>query len=265
MTITVTGKAGEYTLGELINQNSRYSVYRCTNAENRELLVIVGVDNSVTKNEFILRKLKKESDRIEKESGQEYNYDLGFPDIIDSMTNKTNFTIVGFKGVESLESVIPLVKFQKSNMRVDLRTSAWIMGKLLKIVAFAHDLNIKIGKINGNNILIQPDFHYVIVFDWSFATVGQKAVGQRIPSSEVRSEIQAAAQVVIKALGGDLERVIEHETDRQYTSYIKSLATNGAISAQKAHKELYKIIDSLCENPNSVWESGFYKFTSHAV
>lgn len=277
---TITHEDKQYILGSLVNENASHSIYRCEDEAGRQLLAQFG-DRYVVKNAWILQKLATRAVEIEhvfqklmhneenaENTAQSLNYNLGFPELIKSIaleatkdTKWISVNILGFRGVDDIELMIPLVKFQKSGIRVDLRTSAWIMGKLLKIISFAHDFRIEIGRINGNNILIHPDKHYVVVFDWSYATIHDTTL-KHLTISE---EIKAAAKLVIKVLGTDLEKVVEHNTDYLYINFLKSLANDGESSAKRAHKKFYDIVDLLCENPDSVWEKGFYNFTTHNI
>lgn len=267
----ITGKNGNYDVWDVVAENAVYRVRRCTDSHSRELLFQIVIDanqnNKLALNALALSRLKAASNEIEKEyaeSGSEgsLNYDLGFPELYDSFIltaqGSRQANVLGFRGVETVGSIIPLVRIIKSPARIDLRTSAWIMGKLLKIIAFAHGHRFEIGKISGNNVLIEPDKHYVVIFDWSGSTLHEHSV----PPSVRRNEIKLAAQSVIKVLGGDLDSVCENDADLPYTRYLQSLATSGESDADRAHKTFYGIVDSLCEDPLSVWERGFYEFTT---
>lgn len=272
--LDIEGNNDSYTVGDLVAENSRYRVRKCTNSDGRELLLQVAVDDShngdVAKNAFLLSQLKSVADATQKryeesERTGSLSYDLGFPELCDNFVLESQggrqVNILGFRYVDEVSSVIPLVKFWKSSLRVDLRTSAWIMGKLLKVVSFAHDNRMEVSRISGNNVLIEPDKHYTLVFDWSNVVIHEEAV----PASVRRREIQASAQTVIKALGGDLDRARANDADLPYTNHLQLLSTTGESDATEAHRAFYEIVDSLCEDPESVWEKGFHEFTTHAL
>jgi len=259
----------------MVAKNSRYRLYNCTDEDGRELLFQVAADSShngeISRNAWVLSRLAKRSDEIEAEyaatqTGADWvvplNYKLGFPEVHDSFITQTKqVNILGFRNVPSVKSMIPVIKIWKDSLRVDLRTSAWMAGKLLKLLVFTHDHRFQVGdgQISGNNLLIEPDEHYILIFDWSKAVIHDGQVSAKVK----RGEIKAAAQVIIEALGDDLERAQENEHDVTYTNYLRSLAVSGESDASKAHETFYRIIDDLCENPDSVWEKGFYKFTTY--
>jgi len=272
--LNIEGKNGTYTTGDLVAENDRYRLRACTNQDGRELLLQAAVESDrnsvISRNAWILEQLKTAAIDIEveyEEAGGKghLNYNLGFPELCDSLILESQgsrqVNIIGFCGVKAVETIIPLIKIWKDSFRVDLRTSAWIMGKLLKTISFAHDHRIQVMNLSGNNILIQPDQHYVLIFDWSSAVVHEESV----PGSIRRQEIQAAAQCIIKALGNDLDRARVNDADLPYTNYLQLLASSGESDAIKAHQTFYELINSLCANPNSVWENGFYEFTTHRL
>lgn len=259
----------EFTIGEVVAKNAIYTVHACvpqhSELSNIELLAQVanGVANNdaITRNAYILSKLDSAATEIETEYSKlgkgMLNYNLSFPEIYDTAAlGDSKANIVRFRNVKDVTKVIPLLKVWKSAMKIDLRTSAWIMGKLLKILSFAHDQDITVNTITGNNILIEPDQHYVLLFDWSRSVLGKVA-----PSTK-RAEIRMAAQCVVRALGGNLDAARVNDADAPYTDYLHTLYTRGDSDATKAHRRFYEVVDSLCSNPDSVWKTGFYPFTT---
>lgn len=264
------GKRDSYTVGEIVAENQRYRIRKCLNSDGRELLFQIAIDATqnrhLSKNAWFLTKLRQRSDAIdqrqEEAGGMLYNYCCGFPELLDDIIvpsqGSRQINILGFTNVDKVSNLVPLVKLWKDSLRVDLRNSAWMMGKLLKILSFAHDNRIEVNDISGNNILIDPYQHYTIVFDWSHSVIHEEVV----PAKIVREEIKLAAQAIIKALGDDLDRARFNDADISYTNYLQYLVSNGESDAAKAHHNFYDIVDSLCENPDSVWESGFCDFVA---
>jgi serine/threonine protein kinase len=275
MTTSVVGKNGTYEVDALVAENSLSRLRSCTDATGREMLFQIALDAGknaeLSRNGWALTTLKDASDEVEeqyKAGGHDgkLNYELGFPELTDSFIfdgqGSRQVNVLRFREVPKLESVIPLLKIWKGGLRVDLRTSAWILGKLLKTISFAHDNRIQVRKIAGNNVLIEPDRHYVMVFDWSDMIVH----GRSVPLSIVREEIKAAAELAIKAVGGDLDRACECDTDPLYTGVLQSLATSGTSDAGKAHSMLYGAVDALCDDPNNTsWKRGFHEFTTYSL
>lgn len=261
-------KTGLYEIGAIVASNDQHKLRLCANSENQECLLQIATDRTtndvVARNAWFLKRLSEEASQIEEKSEKPINYALAFPNLIESMTLSAEqgerlVNILRFNNVESIGSLIPLVKIWKDSLRVDLRTSAWIMGKLLKVISFAHDCRIEVKEINGNNILIDPDQHYVIVFDWSRSVFHEDA----IPASIVRDEIKKAAILVIKAIGGDLKAACETAADLPYIRFLELLSMHGANDARIAHQQFYEVVDSLCSHPESTWKTGhFHKFTA---
>lgn len=275
-----------YTIGDVVAENKDYRLRKCWETiTGRELLLQIANDISksagLSRNAWILTKLANSAEEIDEkrntESKKPLGFKYGFPELLDSAivsidslitirddivdwgdqrTRQVN--VLGFRNVNSLVNIIPLVKLWKDSLRVDLRSSAWMLGKLLKLISFAHSNQFEIGDISGNNILIDPNNHYIIAFNWANAIIHEDGV----PSSIVKQEIKKAASLIIKALGEDLSLTIVNDADNVYVDYIKHLATNGESDTFEAHKTFYEIVDSLCNNPDSVWKPGFYKFTT---
>jgi len=270
----IEGKNDQYDVRDVVAENPIYRIRRGVSSGGRELLIQIAIDatknSELAVNALALTRLAEAADAIEREyaeAGNEgvLNFGLGFPEVCDSFVLRhqggRQVNVLGFRGVEKVEAIIPLVKITKVGLRVDLRTSAWILGKILKIIAFAHDNRIEVGKISGNNVLIEPDQHFSILFDWSKAVIHEKGV----PGSVRRNEVKLAAKSVIAVLGGDLAAARENDADIPYTNYLRSLAIDGESDATKAHSKFYGIVDELCAAPDSVWEPGFYKFRTQPL
>lgn len=268
---TVTGKNGEYEVGELVAKNDRYRLRHCRDKHGREMLLQIATHASknaeLSRAGWALTTLKERSDEVERaysdagHSGM-LNYDLGFPELTDSFIfegqGARQVNILRFREILKVGGIIPLLKIWKDDLRVDLPTSAWIFGKLIKTVSFAHDNRIQVNNITGNNVLIEPDQHYVVIFNWSDMVVHETSV----PSLTVREEIKLAANLVIRAVGGDLDKARVNDADLPYTRLLQSFATEGASSAAKAHGMFYEVVDSLCGNPDSTWKNGFHPFAT---
>lgn len=251
-----------YTVHDLVASNSRYELFLCKDKSDNEYLYQSPkeFDDGMDKNAMILDSLNTRSKVIQEQTKNVLNYHLGFPRIVDRFSDDVKSSyVIGFSGDSKVSTFMPLIKLCKDGFRVDLRTSAWIMGKLLKIVSFAHNNGIEVVDLTANNVLIQPDHHYTVVFDWS------KSEMVEITPLVVKKEIKKIANLIIKILGGDLEAVKECDADSVYIDYIEQLARIGDTSVIKVHTNFYSIVDSLCSMPDSVWKSGFHKFTSIKV
>ena len=262
-----------YVVGKLVAEASRYRLYLCTQEDTgRELLLQIPTDATLNglldRSAFILRELKRQSDELEAEYAMikedpknMLNYHLAFPEIVDSFVCEEQggrrVNIYAFRNVEDVRNMIPLSNIiEIDRQRVDLKTSGWVMGKLLKLLTFAHSLGYTVGRISPANILIEPNQHYVLIFDWFDARTHP---GEEIPTDETRDEIRYAAQAVINLLGGDLEsRSFPNDNEEgfaEYTKHLLYLASGAMHSAKKAHQRFYDLIRPL-------WGRSFHPFTS---
>lgn len=263
-----------YQLGDQVATADKYRLYLCKQdgSEQQYLLQIAIEANhngTLDRTAFFLRELKAEANRLEEEYAQIkteanhfLNYDLGFPELIDSFVcteqGGRRINILAFRGITDVKRMVPISNIvSKDHRRVDLHTSAWIMGKALKLLAFAHGMNVAIGRMHGSNILIEPEEHYVVLFDWSDARSYPD-----IPSDARRTDISQAAKAIITLVGGDittrrLPNDIPEEL-RPYTDMLFSLAGGSKYDAKVAHQLFYELIDRL-------WERKFYPFTTQPL
>lgn len=250
------------------SQNSR--LYICTqDGVQRQYLLQIAADVqhnvALQRAAFILTELARRAEELEAEYAAVkknpavfLNYNLGFPELVDSFVcpeqGNRQVNILAFRNVEDLANLVPLANItEKDRMRVDLKTSAWIMGKLLKVYDFAVSEGFSVDP-NINTILIESDQHYVLIFDWTGAEIHSGTV----PAETRRKQISHAAQVVIMILGGDPKTgTFPEDTEEasQYTNYLLQLSHGGESNAKKAHTRFYEIVDSL-------WERKYHPFTS---
>lgn len=262
-----------YRIGKQVGNMKRSRIYHCEKQEDgADCLLIIAAeaaDNGVLDHAaFVLDLLGKKAAEYEESYTQVktdpdsfVNYGISFPELIESFIcdqqGGRRINTICFKEVKRVSQLFPLRNITvKDRKRVDLRTSAWIMGKALKLHVFTHSLGITNGAVNDSNILIEPDQHYVVFFSWDDAVTHATS----IPTELQRDEIAKTAQTVITLLGGDYERydfpqdIISDET-RLYTDYLLSLAHGRCSVAQHAHAEFYQIVDSL-------WGKVFHPFTT---
>jgi hypothetical protein len=261
-----------YEVGDQVAEAERYRLFLCQQKETgRQCLLQIAsgaeFNGDLDRAAFILGELKRLASELEteyaavkKDPKEMLNYDLQFPELLDSFIcpeqGDRRINILAFKNVEEVSKMVPLINItEKDHLRVDLRTSAWIMGKLLKLLVFTHSNGILITSIDGNNILIEPDQHYVLIFDWSSAVTCTETVAVE----NQRQEIEAAAKAIIDVLGCNPETgILPDDGDAAfypYGDFLSQLAQGNMRSAKKAHTRFYELIDSL-------WERKFYPFTT---
>lgn len=263
------GASHEYELGPQVAQDDRFDVYLCTQVGSPEkvfLLVVAqeGMNSIVDRWAFMLKELAQHAERLEKEYATVktnpkdlLNYQLGFPVLVETFKSpkKRRILILAFEN-STPSAMVPIAKMvERDRLRVDIKTSVWMMGKLLKVLAFAHDQNVSVGLVNSGNILIDPDQHYVNVFDWSAAQMCPSPLDDETK----RGEIADAAKVVVDALGGSVsDRTIpnnEGEEGEHYCAHLWTLTDALTCDASLAHEHFYQLVEGL-------WKRKFYPFTT---
>ena len=260
---------GTYEIFDKVAEAEKYRLYICFLGERQCLLQIANTaefNGELDRAAYLLRELKRRADELEAEYAKVktdpkdlLNCLLAFPELVDTFIcheqGNRRINILAFHGVVDVSRMVPLTNITfKDRLRVDLRTSAWIMGKLLKLLAFTHNEGIAINLLSGENILIEPDEHYVLIFDWSLTHIQT----ERLTTQTRCQEISQVAQAVIAVLGGDWKiQFIPNDGEEafeRYTQFLFKLALGRENNANRAHTDFYRLIDSL-------WEREYYKFT----
>lgn len=261
-----------YRVGEKVAEAGGYKLFLCIQEETGrqcllQIATLIGSNGELDRCAYILGELKRCSDeteeeyaKVKKDPKNKLNYYLGFPELVDSFICNNQggrrVNIFAFRSVTNVSNMIPLTYItNKYRLRVDLRTSGWIMGKALKIIDFAHSNGIAVKSTAGNNILIEKDNHYVLIFDWTDA---QMYPGE-IPIDVRMNDISQAAKAVITVLGGDWKKGrVPNDGEKafvHYTNFLLRLARGSESNAQRAHANLYEIVDAF-------WKREFYPFTT---
>lgn len=271
MSIQLVHGPSIYKIGKLVGQTDEYRLYTCKQeGRDSELLLQIAreaqFNGKLDRAAYVLRELSRRASEIEEEytkkfPGKQLNYDLAFPHLVNSFIcpeqGRRRVNVLEFFNVEEVGKMVPLINITKDRLRVDLRTSAWIMGKLLKLLTFVHSEGICARLVTMNNVLIEPTKHYVLIFDWSQALTG---LPDTIPPGERRRDIAAAALAVIAVLGGSPEAGIPErdEVNSKYIDFILALAKGRTTDAMKAHHDFYEIVDGL-------WPREYYQFTTKSL
>lgn len=260
-----------YRVGRQVSDNHNYRLYLCEQGETgRQCLLQVATtkefNGELDRAAFILRLLAQSAAEVEADyakrvgKGPKYqlNYDIAFPELVDSFIcheqGDRRINILAFRHVDDPTSMTPLILLtDEDRVRVDLRTSVWIMGKLLKLFVFLHGELICCNLVTRKNILIQPEKHYIVLFDWSQGTLEES-----IPTTKRRKEIALAARAVITVMGGDPEgRFIPNDGDEahaEYSNFLFDLAQGRESDAARAHEAFYALADRY-------WKRAFHPFT----
>lgn len=205
----------------------------------------------------VLQAMTAGSDAIDAESVKPFRFKAQFPQVtavINAGERRAFF--IGFdQSIATYKQFAPLPKLL-DGQRVDLQTTVWILGKLLRLLAFAHrDANYSCGSVRWSNILLEPDLHGVFVFDWSYAN--------KNPSLETRlEEVKQAGRIAWAAAGGDVDKDPPHDPDimtienyRRYLAFLQAVMT-GTWDAITAHGLLYDLANSIWPKEQKTDEGG---------
>lgn len=267
----IKGNNGLYEIGDKVASAGKYQLHLCLQEQTgRQCLLLVanGIEHnaSLDRAAFILKDLGQAASEIDAEAvakgdaAAPYNYGIQFPEVVDSFISSDHegrrVNIVAFRGVPEVSKLIPLSNITaKDRRRVDLRSSAWIMGKLLRLLSFTHSQSVSVNYVSGANVLIEIDNHYVVVFDWSLAQVHQGEIALDIR----RRDIARAAKSVIVALGGNEDTGFipddGEEAFARYSEFLLRLSRGGESKADRAHQRFYEIVDAF-------WKREYYPFTT---
>lgn len=255
-----------YQVDRKVAETGAYRLYLCRDEKGRQCLLQIAAavehNGNLQRGAYVLKELERRADeleenyaRVKKNPEAMLNYKLGFPELVDGFISQEQgarqVNILAFRNVKDVSKMVPLTNITaKDRFRVDLRTSAWIMGKLLKLLAFVFAEGFSVDP-TGSNVLIEPEQHYVLIFDWSAAQIYPEATPKEMQSLQ----ISRAARAVAVVLGGNLETgVFPDDSSKAYTDFILKLARGGMRDAEAAHKEFYALVDTL-------WERKYHPFT----
>jgi hypothetical protein len=270
----VESKSAQYEVGQLVARTEAYNVYLCeevATGSQRLLQIATSLAHSggLQRAAFLLRKLKDTSDKYEtvhaelEPDGKLLSYDRLFPTLVDSFTAEAQgnrqVNIMAFTEVDDITTLVPLTNLtKKDHMRITLTSSAWVMGRLLKLLGLAHGEGIAVRTLSGNNILLQPEQHFAVVFDWSQGLTYPEAVPAqdkddkpvpRVPSSVRKDDIASAAFAVLTAIGADASKgtfaYADDDTSRRYVECLWRLACRRENDAEGAHDQFYELVDQL--------------------
>ncbi|MBI2055956.1 MAG: hypothetical protein HYT37_01080 [Candidatus Sungbacteria bacterium] len=270
--VTVQGKS------KLLGETEQFRLYECRlpdegGAGILKIAATTAENPLLDREAFLLRAMRDEAKRLEEEYALVkedpsilLNYQITFPNLVESFIaedqDDRRVNILSFVGVaDDIGRLVPIEQIVfRDRVRIDPKTSAWIMGKLLKLLVFLHDQGIVAGGVDGENILIERDQHYIALFDFTEANI--YGVGG-LPANLAAKDIAKAAKQVILALGGDPATGVLPADDqlksRDYELFLHNLAEENEHDAARAHEAFYRLVRAL-------WPSrGFHPFTAYPL
>lgn len=265
----------QYQIGRKLGEAASFRLHECPIGEGELGILKVAIDplgdGLLDREALILQTLQVKAERLEaqytqiKTQPQDFlNYQLMFPLLVESFHSPEladrRVNVIKFAvPTKDLEVWEPLERlWSQSRVRLDPRSSAWVLGKLLKVLAFAHEQGMAVNQIDGSNILINPDQHYVLIFDWTQA----RSYHHEVPAEIAGAEIAQAASLLVSALGGDLATgslpADDQLVDRRYADYLFKLTRGEETDTAKTQREFYHLVRSL-------WPRQFHPFTTYPL
>lgn len=274
MSHTIRSPTTTYEVGALIGRTADYSIYLASGRNDaEEYLLKVAADTTrnglLDREAFLLDGIQTEIARRdalhqkEHGDGKRLGYHRCFPRIVESFPvpeqGDRRVNLVSVYGTEPLFELVPLEQWRtRERVRLDPKTSAWIMGRLLKILTLTHPFGVAIGRITGGNILVNPEEHHVTIFDWTAA----HHHAESLPAKVAREELSAIATATMLALGGNPATGSLPESDQlpdsRYADFLKRLIDGKRSDPVTTGAEFYDLVDDL-------WERGFHPFTTHPL
>lgn len=212
---------------------------------------------------FVLDELAATSRRYDElyapeHEGKRLHYDRLFPKKVESFVSeeqgKRRVNVLSFSDVSDARKLAPLsYPITKDRVILDLKSGAWVMGRLLKLLDFTHPLGIAVRTLGPNNILLERDKHYAIVLDWTDAFMFQGVVS----AETAAADISRAAEAVLESCGvpdqGAPPFALEDGEDR-YLAMMRGFANGQIDNAYDAHSLFYTTCHEALGN-------GFHPFT----
>lgn len=277
MTQLIRSPTTTYEVEKPLARTATYNVYLVNDqADGRLFMLKVSLDipgnGNLDREVLILNDISAEVKRIRglepaatKHGG--YRFEKCFPRVHESFRFKEqgnraiNIIDIPAADLDEGDDLMPLERYRvRQRVLIDPKTSAWIMGRMLKMFTLIHPIGIAVGNINGGNLLIRPGEHDVrshraLFFDWTKA----HQYDSFVPPEKVGEEIAHAATTVFKALGGNTGTGVlpasEQLADDRYAKLLVQFMSGRERDPDKARAYFYDVI-------NNIWESHFHPFTT---
>ena len=256
-----------YTVGTLVAATATYRLYLATDLLSREwrLLQIAAApehNGGLDRAAFLLERFARSGAQLDAEYARSHerkhlHYERLHPTLVKSFLSpeqgNRRVNILALADVADLRSIVPLSNLlKKDRRRVDPETSAWIMGRLLKLLSFVHAEGVANRAMMANNVLLDPDQHFAITLDWSVARVFPSTV----PAEHAATDIKMAATAVFSALGGSVaNNSWPYEGHEPYIALLRQLMLTGAPDADKA-------LDAFYATVRAEYGQSFHPFTT---
>lgn len=257
---------GQYSVGCLVAKSDNSNFYICSDGKSKYFLQIAASVEQNAKIDFsayVLKELKRISDIYEERFRSRFpdeclNYDWLFPTVVNSFLpddqGNRMANVLAINNGDSVEQMVPLSNILKRDRKIiDLATSVWIAGRLLKLLVLAHDQCIS-PVIDSDNIIIEPKKHHVVVLDWFNANMYQSEVPEDVRMDDMAS----VAAIALAAIGETAGRSSKYQGN-VYVDFLKSLVDNPRGDTKQVYSDFESAHGKLFE------DSIFYPFTTFPI
>lgn len=264
----VCSEQRSYNVGQLIAATAAYRLYLAKENETGEWRLLqvardLQSNGGLSRSAYILDMfwgISQDYDQVysEKHEGKHLHYDRLFPRMIESFASEEQggrrINSLAFTDVGDVPGLLPLSNLlAKDRVIIDLKTGAWIMGRLLKLLGFAHEQGVAVRSLRTNNILLDKDQHFAVVLDWTTALVFPSSVS----SEAAGADITRAAEAVLISYGTHSHGLPYQLTpdEARYIDLLRDFANGGETNAVRAHTRFYQLV-------RETWDTEFHPFTT---
>lgn len=268
----IEGAKNAYKVERRLAESKNYRLYLAHKADTRDRCLLqvarnLQANGGLSRAKFVLDELAETSRHYDEiysrqNKGKHLHYDRLYPRVDESFLLASQggrrVNVLSFTDVENVSMLIPLSNLRlKDRVILDLRSGAWVMGRLVKLLDYIHPLGIALRSLGPRNILLETSQHYAIVLDWTEALVFQ----QEVSSEAATADISRAAETVLEACGvpdqGSLPFMLQDGED-VYVAMMRDFAGGKIANADEAHVRFY-------DTCHRALGTGFHPFTTRPL
>lgn len=264
----VCSEQRSYQVGQLIAATASYRLYLAKEQETGEWRLLqvardLQSNGGLSRSAYILdmfRDISRDYDTAygKTHEGKHLHYDRLFPRKIESFASEEQggrrINILAFTDVSDVPSLLPLSNLRdKDRVYIDLKTGAWILGRLLKLLGFAHEQGVAVRSLRTNNILLDKDQHFAVVLDWTAALVFPSSISREAASADI---VRAAEAVLVSY--GTTSHGLPYtlsDDEARYIDLLRDFADGSENDATRAHTRFYQLV-------REIWDTEFHPFTT---
>ena len=249
-------RVGDIEVGKCIGESSKIRIYLGTTKDMKPVILKIaktfedGKALAEEAGEFnILHSFSRQVAEFEaNRNGNSAHYDWLFARLLSSRMEPTQgdrrINVFSIPDVD-LSELIPLSKLY-DDVEIDVRTSIWILGRLLKFYMFFELLAVEKEEFvarypifSPDDYLIAPEKHRLVYYNFS------------------GDMTDVVAFDYVKAVAEFVSSWVIHREDpleQEYLELLRDLSRFGRETFERAHRELYKLV-------KKNWGIKYYPFT----